>query len=145
MGDTTRYTGVAFRSAVVIGMALTVVYSALSVPTIPTAAQDSASLVNYGDTYQQPNGNRYALGQGALPESVPLDVELDGMPLWVVAARQGADASIWAVVLEDGSVQAFRAAGRDVAPIMITPERLPVGIPPLLRVEDDAVSVRAAG
>lgn len=141
MGNTTRYTGVAFRSAVVIGIALTVMYSALFVPAIPTAAQDNDPAVHYGYTYQQPDGNRYVIGQGALPESVPLDVELNGMPLWVVAAHQGADASIWAVVLEDGSVQAFRVAGRDVAPIMITPERLPVGMPPLLRVEDDAVSL----
>jgi hypothetical protein len=141
MGNTTRYTGVAFRSAVVIGMALTVMYSALAIPAIPTAAQDNAPVVYYGYTYQQPDGNRYVIGQGVLPESVPLDVELDGRPVWVVAARQGADASIWAVVLEDSSVQVFRVVGRDVTPIMITPERLPVGMPPLLRVEGDAVSL----
>lgn len=141
MGNTTRYTGIALGSAVVIGIALAVMYSALSVPAIPTAAQANALEVHYGYTYQQPDGNRYVIGQGALPESVPLDVELDGIPLWVVAARQGADASIWAVVIENGSVQAFRVVGRDVAPIMITPERLPVGMPPLLRVEGDALSL----
>lgn len=93
MGDTTRYTGIAFRSAVVIGIALTMMYSALFVPAIPTAAQDNAPMVYYGYTYQQPDGNRYVIGQGTLPESVPLDVELNSMPLWVVAARQSADAS----------------------------------------------------
>lgn len=141
MGDTTRYTRFAFRPALAIGMALTVVYSALSVPAIPTAAQDNAPAVYYGYTYQQSDGNRYVIGQGALPESVPLDVELDGIPVWVVAARQGADASIWAVVLEGGFVQAFHATDREVRPIAITPDRLPVGMPPLLRVDGEAISL----
>lgn len=141
MVNLTRRIQIVSQSAFVAAMLLGVALGALSVSPSSTAAQDTDPMVYYGYTYQRPDGNRYVLGQGTLSESVPLDVELDGRPVWIVAARQGADASIWAVVLEDGSVQAFRVIGREVSPIAITPNRLPVGMPPLLRVEGDAVSL----
>lgn len=141
MVNLTRRIQFVFQSVVVIAAVFGMGFTVLFVSSMHTAAQDAGPAVYYGYTYQQPDGNRYVIGRGVLPESVPLDVELDGLPLWVVAARQGADASIWAVVLEDGSIQAFRAVGHEVTPITITPERLPVGMPPLLRVEGDAVSL----
>ena len=91
--------------------------------------------VAYGLIQQRWDGNRLADGRGALPDMHPMDIPLAGVPSWVVAARDG-DASIWAVVLADGRVQAFRIEGRGVTEQPITPNRLPAGMPPVLEVQD---------
>jgi hypothetical protein len=52
-----------------------------------------------------------------------------------VAAPAG-EGSIWAVVLDDGRVQAFRVVGEKVEPVSMTPDRLPAGTPPLIHVKD---------
>jgi hypothetical protein len=63
--------------------------------------------------------------------------------MWVVAAPVDA-ASIWAVTLEDGRVQAFRASEDGVEPLHIAPDRLPAGTPALLLVEGGVASLVAA-
>jgi hypothetical protein len=99
----------------------------------------------FGYTYHSPDGNRLVQGAGALPHSMPVDVPLKGVPEWIAAAQDG-DASMWAVVLRDGEVQAFALEGGDIREIDITPERLPPGAPPLLKVQGGkAEMVNASG
>ena len=89
---------------------------------------------NFGYTHLQPDGNRFMPGNGSLPDSRMIDIQLSGKPRWIVAAPLDAG-SIWAVVLEDGRVQAFKV-GIEVEPISILPDKLPKGMPPLLMVND---------
>ena len=94
-------------------------------------------------THQQPSGNRYVEGRGDLPGAVTLDIELSGVPLWLVAAPFGAG-SVWAVALEDGTTQAFLVqSGRAVA-MDITSASLPAGAPAALAVSGDEAYLLAA-
>ena len=94
----------------------------------PVSLAQGDGVTVYGVTHQQPDGNRVAPGQGSLPDAVPLDIELEGAPQWVVAAPQGG-ALIWAVVLDNGAVQAFRVENGTPHEIAITPDRVPPGMP----------------
>jgi len=99
----------------------------------------------YGRTYHMADGNRYVSGRGGLPEVKPLDIPLAGEPGWVVATP-GEAGSIWVVVLRDGRVQAFSVNGSGYEEIAVTPDRLPPGMPPLLKVEGSApILVTALG
>ena len=109
----------------------------------PSASIETAS---YGYTHQQPDGNRLVLGQGALPEAMVLDIPLSGRPVWVVGAPIGdqttdgantnGSASVWAVVMDDGRVQAFIVRGDQVEEIAIEPGNIGE-LPPLLQVTGD--------
>ena len=80
---------------------------------------------------------------GAIPGGVTLDIELSGVPLWLVAAPFGAG-SVWAVALEDGTTQAFLVqSGRAVA-MDITSASLPAGAPAALAVAGDEAYLLAA-
>ena len=114
------------------------------VPETPTPARPLATssvipeekpTVVYGYTYQLPDGNRLVAGHGALPELEPVDLPLVGEPLWLVAAPLEAG-SVWAAVMKDGRVQAFRALGKAVESLAIEPAQLPAGTRPLLKIED---------
>ena len=102
---------------------------------------DQPSTTQYGYTYGQPSGNRVVEGTGNLPESEPVDVRLDGVPVWVVGVALGDDTA-WVVALEDGRVQAFRLddAGGST-PVGITPDRLAPGQPPLVEVRDGSLEL----
>ncbi len=66
----------------------------------------------------------------------PLDIQLLGIPLWLVAAPiQGG--AVWLAALEDGQVQAFRIEDREVIEITLDASMLPPGMPPALRVAGD--------
>ena len=65
-----------------------------------------------------------------------LDIALDGVPRWVVAAPAGRG-SVWMVALEDGRVVTFRIADRISAPVPLAEATLPVGTPPVLAIEGD--------
>ncbi|MGB6420709.1 MAG: hypothetical protein WBF05_02605 [Anaerolineales bacterium] len=91
----------------------------------------------FGRTYHTADGTRYVSGRGGLPEVRPLDIPLAGEPHWVVAAP-GEAGSIWVVVLMDGRVQAFSVNGSGYEEIAVTPDRLPPGMPPLLKVGGSA-------
>ena len=93
-----------------------------------------------GYTYQQLDGNRWAGGQGVMPDVQWLDIPLDGQPQWLVAAPTS-KGSIWAVVLVDGRVQAFHIVGGGVEPTTIMPTQLPASMPPLLRVKGDRATL----
>ena len=114
--------------------------SATRESTAPDTVAGSAPAA-YGYTYGRASGNRVVNGTGDLPNSVPVDVQLDGVPIWVVGVplREG---TAWVVTLADGRVQALRLndAG-DAVSVQISPDQLPPGQPPLVRVRDDALEL----
>ena len=114
-----------------------------SAPSVKIADAGAESATFYGYTNQNARGNRWVTGQGALPTASPLDIELEGVPQWVVAAPWGSG-SLWVVVLEEGQVQAFSVAKGQVQDETIAPDRLPPGMPPLLRVRDGIASLLMA-
>lgn len=95
----------------------------------------------YGYTYGQASGNRVVDGIGDLPNSQPVDVQLDGVPTWVVGAPLEDDTA-WVVTLADGRVQAFRlnAAG-EAEPVSISPDLLAPGQPPLVEVRNSSLEL----
>jgi hypothetical protein len=97
----------------------------------PMAGSEALS---FGYTYQRADGNRFIVGKGNLPYISPIDIRLDGRPVWLVAASDD-DAVIWVAVLENGETRAFRTSGSAVDPIDIEPSKLPRIIPPLLIVQ----------
>ena len=100
-------------------------------------------LVYFGFTYHRPDGNRLVSGRGDLPGVQPVDIPLAGEPKWVVAAPSG-DMGIWVVALADGRLQAFQESEDGYKELPITPEYLPPGAPPLLKVVDGIPSVAIA-
>jgi hypothetical protein len=96
-----------------------------------TTASPQADLLAYGYTYGQPSGNRFAEGEGDLPDSRPVDEELGGESVWVVGVPLEGGTTAWVAALADGQIEAFRLdeAG-EVERRPITPERLSPGTPP---------------
>ena len=82
-------------------------------------------------TYYRGDGNRLIDGRCSLPQAPFIDIALDGEPQWVVAAATGRS-SVWAVVLDDGRVQAFRLADGVYAPVAVGGDMLAIGAPPAL-------------
>lgn len=99
-----------------------------------TAVVDFGLVQNAAYTYHRADGNRLVEGRGALPDARVVDIALDGVPEWVVAAPTGRS-SVWVVILDDGRVQAFRLADGTYAPVGVGSEQLPAGMPPALSVE----------
>ena len=98
----------------------------------------------FGYTHQNSDGNRFLEGQGQLPDSLVIDVELSGTPEWVVAVPYE-DISLWAVVLQDGRVEAFWVSAEGAEGAQITPNQLPKESVPLLRIDGNNASlVRAS-
>ncbi len=97
-----------------------------------------------GFTYQQPDGNRLVAGKGQLPDIEPLDIALNGLPLWLVAAPLG-EGSIWVAILDDGRAEAFYVTGKNVETMAVEPPRLPPGMPPMLIVEDGIPALLISG
>ena len=114
--------------------------SATGEPTAPDTAARSAP-ADYGYTYGRASGNRVVDGIGDLPNSAPVDVQLDGVPVWVVGVSLG-EGTAWVVTLADGRVQALRLneAG-DAEPVPISPDQLTPGQPPLVKVRDDSLEL----
>lgn len=109
-------------------------------PTETATASVLSAQTTYGYTYHRPDGNRLVSGHGRLPELEPHEIQLDGTPRWLAAAPAGTG-SIWAVVFEDGRVQAFLADASGYRSLEITPNSLPPGAPPLLAVEGERASL----
>lgn len=110
----------------------------ISSPTpISTAipARTTASPQPLGLTHLRPDGNRLLNGQGNLPDSTVVDIDLGGIPLWLVAAAES-DGGVWVVALEDGRIQSYRSQGGHVSAISMSPEQLPAGMPPVLVVSE---------
>lgn len=58
-------------------------------------------------TYQNGDGNRYVRGRGDILSAVPLDIDLDERPRWIVSAANE-EITVIAAVMESGRVRAFR-------------------------------------
>ena len=99
---------------------------------LPSTSPSGATAAALGYTYHRPDGNRLASGQGALPSVAPIDIPVDGVPSWLVAADSGS-ATVWVAVLDDGRVLVFAVDPSGWKPMAVTPDRLPPGMPPLLR------------
>ncbi|CAN5680492.1 hypothetical protein BH24ACT20_BH24ACT20_12510 [soil metagenome] len=109
-------------------------------PPAPTVA-GSESAPAYGYTYGPATGNRVVDGTGNLPDSSPIDVQLDGVPVWVAGVPLGDDTA-WIVTLEDGRVQAFRLDGSGAAePISISSDELQPGQPPLVKAREGSLEL----
>jgi hypothetical protein len=109
-----------------------------SVSTSPDTATDEP--VFYGFTYQNPEGNRLVNGVGKFPTIDPVGVQLSGTPQWLVGApfREG---SLWVVTFSDGGLEAFYQEGQKVQPVRLAVEALPIGMPPLLKVQGDSAQL----
>ncbi|MCH7481057.1 MAG: hypothetical protein IIC79_06665 [Chloroflexi bacterium] len=88
-------------------------------------------MAEIGLTYHSPDGNRLVNGKGDLPNSIPIDIPLNGIPVWLVAVSTQ-EGSLWAAVLDDGRVQAFHVVDRNYTPVELSTNDLPIGTPPLL-------------
>ena len=93
---------------------------------------------SYGYTHGEPSGNRVVVGEGRLPETKPVDVELGGEPVWVVGVKLG-EGTGWVVALSSGRLEAFRfpGEGAGVEPWLVVPDELPPGAPPLVAAEGE--------
>ena len=105
--------------------------------TVDILVQEAESLIAL--THQRLDGNRLLVGSGAMPTE-PLDIQLSGKPLWVIAAPVQ-DNSVWVVVLESGQVQAFQIEDRDVSELTLNVLTLPPGMPPVLQVVGNRVEL----
>ncbi len=118
-----------------------------AVPALPapmdqaaTAAPEDRASASYGFTYQRADGNRMVAGRGSLPAARVVDVPVGGTPAWIVAAPHPRGV-IWVTVLADGAAHAFRTAGSEVEHIPVIPDRLSPGMPPLVQVAADTVTL----
>jgi hypothetical protein len=80
-----------------------------------------------------------------MPAAEPLNIPLAGIPAWLAAAQAG-EGSIWAVILRDGTTQAFFLQDNWAEPIPVSPDQLPLDSPPVLLVDGlDAELIGALG
>ena len=117
-------------------------FTPVDTPQPTTSSSDTTPTV-FGYTHHRPDGNRLASGRGALPTAPPIDIPLDGVPVWLVAADSGSG-SVWIAILDDGRAQGF-VDQSGWKPIAVVPDRLPVAMSPLLRLEGGEVRIITAG
>lgn len=93
---------------------------------------------SYGYTHGEPSGNKIVGGEGRLPETRPVDVDLGGEPVWVVGVPLGKGTG-WVVALSSGRLEAFRLPGEGAAfePWLVVPDELPPDAPPLVVAEGE--------
>ncbi len=108
-----------------------------------TETPTASGRASYGFTYQRADGNRVVVGQGSLPAARVVDVLIGDMPAWLVAVPYPHGA-VWVAVLADGTTHAFRTVGAEVEHVPVIPDRLPPGMPPLVQVTGDAVTLVVA-
>lgn len=95
-------------------------------------------------TYQQPDGNRVVEGNIDVMNAEYTDVGLSGKPEWVVAA-DSSNGSIWAVVLDDGTVEAFELSDGELEEINISPAKIHADSPPILMIKNEDAFLLAPG
>ncbi|MEK6221121.1 MAG: hypothetical protein N2D54_02635, partial [Chloroflexota bacterium] len=93
-----------------------------------------------GLTYQSPDGNHLVTGKGDLPNTIPIDIPLNGKPVWIVAVPTQ-EGSLWAAVLEDGSIQANHVVDKTYSAVELGVNNLPVGMPPILTNQEGAYTL----
>ncbi len=122
-------------SLAVLACGLALIYGdpAPGAETIAPGNQSNSAFLSYGTL--PPDGNRLAPGSGSLPHSGYIDIPLSIQPVWLAAAPIDGD-TVWVVSSDDGRIEAFRVAGDIAKGIVIQPNRIPPGMPPLLRVKN---------
>ncbi len=99
----------------------TVPASTLPAPTLPVPPPPiELPAGQIHTTYHRLDGNRYALGVGAVPQAAPVDVALPGTPIWIVGVPDG-DAARWLVSLDSGEVVAVQAGQVETLGVSLTP------------------------
>ncbi|WP_406660095.1 hypothetical protein V7O66_09600 [Methanolobus sp. ZRKC3] len=97
-----------------------------------------------GYTHQQADGNRVVDGRMDLLNASHTDVALSGEPEWIVTSNT-LKGAVWAVVMEDGEVQAFILSDGNITEFDISPERIHTDSPPLLMIKDEEAFIVAPG
>lgn len=87
-----------------------------------------------------PSGNRVLRGQSDLIGTVPIDIPLEGIPLWVVGASEGISPT-WVVALDDGSLEAWRVEEGEPIQVPLDVATLPPGTPPVVLTTETGVAV----
>lgn len=95
-------------------------------------------------TYVQPDGNRVVEGKLDILNAKKITKKLDGEPEWVVAAPSN-NGSIWAVVLDDGTVDAFELSDGVIVERNVSPSRIHPDSPPILMIKDGEAFLLAPG
>jgi len=85
-----------------------------------------------GFTNQRPDGNRYQTGKIDLPNSQPVDLPLDGIPVWVTGIPGADGSTVWVAALEDGRLQGFSITGKEISPVELSSDQIPAGMPPAI-------------
>ena len=87
------------------------------VMTVAPPVDDSGGVV-YGYTHHRADGNKFVAGSTNLPGATVVDVQLRSEPVWLTVATFG-DATIWTIVLADGTMQAFRVTDANAEEISV--------------------------
>jgi hypothetical protein len=95
-------------------------------------------------TYLRPDGNRIVEGQLDILNAKKIAIQLNGEPEWVVAAPSN-NGSIWAVVMDDGTVDAFKFSDGKIDNINISPSQIHPDSPPILMIKDEKAFLLAPG
>jgi hypothetical protein len=85
--------------------------------------------MSFGLTYHNADGNRIIAGSGKLPFQKPIDIQLPGTPIWIIATSHNYDV-MWTAALADGRIYSyFMGVNGDIvgAPLLI---EIPAGMPP---------------
>ncbi len=119
-----------------------VAFPSETIPLLNISAKEAeiTPLKAIGLTYHSPDGNRLVNGKGDLPNSIPIDIPLNGIPVWLVAVSTQ-EGSLWAAVLDDGRIQAFHVVDRNYTPVELSTNDLPIGTPPLLTFQNGNYSL----
>ncbi len=81
-------------------------------------------------TFPQSNGNRCAESTGTL-NSDALEVALSGKPVWIAGTELNGQ-QLWAVTLEDGTVELIKTKGRTIISQNPNWNKIQAGAPPVL-------------
>jgi hypothetical protein len=138
---------VLFSTAILLPLVGCTEYSPQAPPPLIPAPEESdatgdvALTTFYGYTYKQPTGNRLQSGRGALPHVSHTDIQLSGVPVWLLGA-QNENGTLWIAVLDNGKTEGFLINEEGKAkPFSIEVEQLPIGMPPALRVKGKQVDL----
>lgn len=99
-------------------------------PTVPVTSE------GFAYTHLRAGGNRRLRASGAIDEVSPVDVPVDGTPVWLVAS--GETESNWTVVTDDGTATTYRVSD---ATAEERTDHGRVSAPPLVSVTDGSVTL----
>ncbi len=105
---------------------------------VQRAAQEQ--LVVIGSLYVSPDGNQYLNGYADLQNQTPIDIALNGIPIWITTLNHN-NVSYWVVMLEDGRIQAFHAKNGIVTPLDLNPSTLSPQLPPAIMLNQDRLTL----